>query len=296
VLASLDARFPSGCDPVDRELAQVLAYLRAPRFVPRALGLLRAAATQEEATHHVFVLRTVREGWTAEERRDYFAWFGKYSDYKGDIGFPLFLRNIRSDALATMTDAERKPLEPLLEAQFRATTRIVPPSADQIVHVWTVAELAPEIEKGLGRRNLLRGKASFAKAQCLACHRLGGEGGAVGPDLAGLAKRFPRRDLLEAILLPSKNVSDQYQNTMIRTTGGEVHVGRLVAEDADRVTLRPDPLGDATVVIPRASIEQRKPSAISPMPEGLLNTLSKFEVLDLLAFLEAEGRTDDAPR
>src|SRR5207248_801934 len=143
-----------------------------------------------------------------------------------------------------------------------------------------VTELAPEIEKGLGQRNLVRGKAAFVKAQCLACHRLGGEGGAAGPDLSGLAKRFSRRDLLEAILLPSKNVSDQYQNTMIQTVGGDVHVGRLIAEDADQITLRPDPLGDASVVIPKKSIAQRKPSALSPMPEGLLNPLGRLEVLD----------------
>lgn len=295
-LEALDGHYPSGADDVDRELAQVLVFLGAPRVVPRSLERIRGAKTQEEATHYIFALRTLREGWTPDDRREYFSWFGKYSDYKGDIGFPLFLRNIRSDALATMTEAERKPLEPLLEAQFRAAARIVPPSADQVVHVWTVAELAPEIEKGLGRRNLVRGKASFAKAQCLACHRLGGEGGAVGPDLSGLAKRFSRRDLLEAILLPSKNVSDQYQNTIIRTTAGDVHVGRLIAEDADAVTLRPDPLGEATVVLKKASIAGRKPSAVSPMPEGLLNTLSKFEVLDLLAFLEADGRADAAPR
>ena len=76
----------------------------------------------------------------------------------------------------------------------------------------------------------------------------------------------------------------------------EVHVGRLIAEDADQVTLRPDPLGDASVVIPKKSIAQRKPSALSPMPEGLLNPFSRLEVLDLLAFLEADGRTDAAPR
>ncbi|MBV8878836.1 MAG: c-type cytochrome [Planctomycetaceae bacterium] len=295
-LACLNARYPSAADLVDRDLAQVLAYLKAPRFVRRTLDLVGKARSQEEATHYVFVLRTVREGWTADERREYFSWFGKFSDYKGDIGFPLFLRNIRSDALATMTEAERRPLEPLLEAQFRATMRIVPPSPDQPVHVWTVQELAPEIEKGLGKRNLVRGKASFVKAQCLACHRLGGEGGAVGPDLSGLAKRFSRRDLLEAILLPSKNVSDQYQNTMIQTTAGDVHVGRLIGEDTDTITLRPDPLGDATIVLARRSIAARKPSALSPMPEGLLNTLGKFEVLDLLAFLEADGRLDDASR
>jgi hypothetical protein len=55
-------------------------------------------------------------------------------------------------------------------------------------------------------------------------------------------------------------------------------------------------LGDATVVIPRKSIAAKKPSALSPMPEGLVNTLSKFELLDLLAFLEADGRTDAAGR
>jgi len=37
----------------------------------------------------------LRKGWTTEERREYFSWFGRFSDYKGDIGFPLFLRNIR---------------------------------------------------------------------------------------------------------------------------------------------------------------------------------------------------------
>lgn len=55
-------------------------------------------------------------------------------------------------------------------------------------------------------------------------------------------------------------------------------------------------LGDASVVIPRKSIAQRKPSALSPMPEGLLNTLGRLEVLDLLAFLEAVVRTDAASR
>jgi putative heme-binding domain-containing protein len=295
-LAVLDSRYPSGVDGVDRELAQVLIYLGAPTVVPRSLALLRGARSQEEATHYVFVLRNVRQGWTPEQRREYFSWFGAFSDYKGDIGFPLFLRNIRSDALATLTEAERKPLEPLLESQFRATTRIVPPSADQIVHHWTVEELAPEIEKGLGHRNLVRGKASFVKAQCLACHRLAGEGGAVGPDLSGIAKRFSRRDLLEAIVLPSKNVSDQYQNTMIQTVDGDVHVGRLIGEDAGTITLRPDPLSDASIVLPRKSIAQRKPSALSPMPENLLDTLGRLEVLDLLAFLEADGRTDGATR
>lgn len=294
-LAQLDPKFPSGSDLVDRALAEVLVYLRAPKVVGRTLARIRAAKTQEEATHYIFVLRTLREGWSADERREYFTWFGKFSDYRGDIGFPLYLRNIRSDALATLTDAERKPLEPILETQFRATSKIAAPT-DPVVRIWAFEDFWPEIEKGLGKRNLVRGKASFAKAQCLACHRLNGEGGAVGPDLTGVSKRFARRDVLEAILLPSKVVSDQYQNTMIQTATEEVIVGRLVSEDAEKIVLRPDPLDDATVAIPKSSVLRRKPSALSPMPEGLLNTLSRLEVLDLLAFLEADGRPSTDPR
>ena len=118
----------------------------------------------------------------------------------------------------------------------------------------------------------------------------------MGPDLSGIARRFSRRDLLEAIVLPSKHVSDQYQNTMIRTVDGDVHVGRLISEDAEQVTLRPDPLGEESIVIRKNSIAGRKPSALSPMPEGLMDSLGKFEVLDLLAYLEADGRVDEGPR
>jgi putative heme-binding domain-containing protein len=295
-LAALDSRYPSGSDAVDRALVEVLAYLDAPKLVPRALERLRSARGQEEATHYAFVLRTVKGGWTPEERREYFAWFGKYSDYAGDIGFPLFLRNIRSDALSLLTEAERKPLEPLLETQFRATLRLAPPDPNAVLHAWSMEELEPQIQGGLGKRNLVRGKASFAKAQCLACHRIGGEGGAVGPDLSGVAKRFPRRDLLEAILLPSKVVSDQYRNTMIQTAAGEIHVGRLVSEDASTLVLRPDPFEEKTVAIPRASIARRKPSELSPMPDHLADVLGRLEVLDLLAYLEADGRLEPAPR
>jgi len=48
------------------------------------------------------------------------------------------------------------------------------------------------------------------------------------------------------------------------------------------------------VRIARKAIARRKPSTLSPMPEGLVNTLSRLELLDLLAYLEADGRIDGA--
>ena len=47
---------------------------------------------------------------------------------------------------------------------------------------------------------------------------------------------------------------------------------------------------DSKVEIKKADIKERKPAKLSPMPDGLLNTLSKDEVLDLLAYIESVGK------
>ena len=43
------------------------------------------------------------------------------------------------------------------------------------------------------------------------------------------------------------------------------------------------------VEVPRANIESRRPSKISPMPEGLLNSLNEDEIWDLIAYLQSGG-------
>src|SRR6185436_1032022 len=160
-----------------------------------------------------------------------------------------------------------------------------------VVQKWKLEELLTDVEKpGAGRRNFTRGKAAFAKAQCLACHSFAGEGGAVGPDLTGVSKRLNRRDLFEAVFFPSKNVSDQYQNTLFQLDDGNVVLGRRVDEDKDRIVVAPDLLNDDRVEISKKRIVRFKPSALSPMPEGLLDTLTKFEVLDLFAYLQSDGK------
>jgi putative heme-binding domain-containing protein len=289
--STLSPLFPAAGYPLNRELSQLLVYLEAEGAVRRTVALLGASRVQEEQMHYAFVLRVARQGWTASDREAYFRWFGGFSDYHGDIGFPLFLRNVRSDALKTLSPEERKALQPLLETQFRKDITVFQRTTE-VVKAWTLQDLWPDLEHLGGRRNFTRGKAAFAKAQCLACHSMAGEGGAVGPDLTGVRKRLSRRDLLEAILFPSKDVSDQYRNTMVQTDGGDVIVGRKIDEDADKIVLLPDPLADERVEIPRKRIRGVKPSALSPMPEGLLHPLSKFEILDLFAYLEADGKEE----
>ncbi|MCA9082056.1 MAG: c-type cytochrome, partial [Planctomycetaceae bacterium] len=125
------------------------------------------------------------------------------------------------------------------------------------------------------------GRALFAKT-CAACHRLFGEGGTIGPDLTG-SNRNNLDYLLENIVDPSAVVNKDYRMTILQLTDGRVLNG-LVLDKNDRTTT----LRTATeqVVIENSQIEASKLTPLSPMPDGLLGTLTAEQVRDLFAYLQ----------
>ena len=127
------------------------------------------------------------------------------------------------------------------------------------------------------------------------CHRMGEEGGSVGPELTAVSSRFSRRDILESILEPSKVISEQYANTDITLNNGSTVSGRVVSETADKLVLRPSMLAPEMQEVSKADIKSREVSKVSPMPPGLVNLLTKDEILDLLAYFEASGHAEGAP-
>lgn len=165
------------------------------------------------------------------------------------------------------------------------------------VKEWTLAELVPTVERGLGERHdLERGRRLYGAVACAACHRFAQEGGGVGPDLTAVAGRFGVRDLLEAIVEPSKVISDQYAAITIATKDGRVVTGRVGNMHGDSLSVIEDMFdpGKATNVR-RGDIEEMQPSHASPMPAGLLNSLTEGEIQDLVAFLLARGGLGDKP-
>ena len=158
----------------------------------------------------------------------------------------------------------------------------------QYVANWQPADF-PAPNTQMKDRDLEAGRAAYAAAKCAQCHRFAGDGGATGPDLTAVGNRFDARYLLEAILEPNKVISDQYRAELILTAGGRVHHGRVTAEEAGVITVRTDPFGGATVDVPAEDIVEREPSPVSEMPAGLVNTLGREEVLDLVAYLRAGG-------
>ena len=100
-----------------------------------------------------------------------------------------------------------------------------------------------------------RGAAIFAKASCIKCHRFGNEGGTVGPDLTAVSSRFTRRDILESILEPSRQIVEGYRPTVLATTSGRVLTGIVREESADALTLV-DAEGHRQVVS-KAEVEEK---------------------------------------
>ena len=279
----------------------MLVFLQSPRVAAAALGLVGSAPTQEEQLDYIRSLRMLRAGWTPELRREYFAWFNRAAGYRGGSSFAGFLKMIKADALTPLTEPERAALSDVLDAPA-PTSPMAAFSAALAGRTntteWTVAGLSPGLERGLQGRDLESGRRMFGATGCFQCHRFAGEGGAVGPDLTQLAGRFSPRDMLEAIIEPSRTVSDLYGNVVLTRRDGESLTGRITYHtQGDGVMVSPDMFNPAeTVTVDRKDVLSIEPSTMSPMPEGLLSSLTRDEVLDLLAYLASGGQVGTGAR
>jgi uncharacterized repeat protein (TIGR03806 family) len=134
--------------------------------------------------------------------------------------------------------------------------------------------------------NADRGRQVFFEnrsAQCKSCHRVGGAGGTLGPDLTGIGAKRSRLVILDQILNPSGEIAPEYVPYVLERTDGTVATGLLTKRTAHEIILRD--ATDQPIRVPTEQIQRLAPHAKSLMPELLLRDLSVQEVADLLEFL-----------
>ena len=274
---------------VRSEILKTLIALGDPSATAKGMALLAQAPTQEEQMDYVMALRRVKTGWTPELRKQYFSWFTGAGRFRGGSSLGGFLRNMKGEAMATLSPEEISDLKPILDA--KPETKPGPAvAARPFVKNWTLDELSAGIDENLKGRDFDKGRNLFAAASCFNCHRYANEGGSVGPDLTSVAGRFSPRDMLESIVQPSKTISDQYQASVFGLTDGRTITGRVANLNGDTIMVITDMLDPGNMTgINRNQVEETKPSPVSMMPEGLLNTLTEDEIDDLLAFLLSRG-------
>jgi putative heme-binding domain-containing protein len=293
VIERLGPLLPSQSEPVNRELCGLLVYLQAPSAIERSLALLASSQTQQDQLHYVLVLRNIAERMNAEQARAFFGWCNlAETSYRGGNSFKKFVQQIRRDAVSKLPAELQKSLAEVIAGNV-AVEVVKLETTRQFVHNWQLDDLEPMLDQVETGRSFERGREVYQAAQCAKCHRFAGEGGDTGPDITGVGARFTPQYLLESLIVPSKAVSDQYVNTIIATDDGEVVTGRIVGEDATTIKVRTDPFALTLTELPKAKIEAQRPSPVSEMPQGLVNVLTKEEILDLIAFLRSAGDAAD---
>jgi putative heme-binding domain-containing protein len=135
-----------------------------------------------------------------------------------------------------------------------------------------------------------RGEQVYRR-ECMACHKIGDAGHAIGPDLASTASRDAEA-LLSHILDPNRYVLPDYEQYLVVDTSGRTFTGLIAAQTATGITLRRDE--DKTDTILRGNIDELTSTGKSLMPEGFEKKINQQEMADLIAFLQATA--SDAPQ
>ena len=324
VAARLAQGYPEADEVLNRERGRLLAALEAPGIVRRMvdhLGMLTARGpektlllTDEVAGRSdqyggaitdmranmpaaqeidvVMSLRNVRTGWEMEDRRAYFQWFYDAMRKSGGRSYVGFIEDMRADAVAHLSEAEKDSLAGLVDAfSDRSALVATVPQPEGPGRRWNRQEYFELMQEGFDKpRDFARGERMYAAALCSACHRLGTLGGGFGPDLTTVGTRFGRGEILEAIDSPSDAVSDQYAAALLEVEDGSIITGRVLGEEDGVISLNQNPYDpNQAVDVREADVVRRALSPVSIMPSRLLDRLNGGEVLDLLAYLIAGG-------
>ncbi len=276
--------YPRGQFEVDSELCRALVELDSPAIIERSLALHDAAGSQEQKVHYLFTLKDLTSGWTAALRERYLEAFAEaIATFEGGASLQAYLDRARAVFLDRLDAVERERLAPLLEVAPEPTEAVAIPAS--FVRAWTLDEFARDLQQDWAARDRVRGKLLYERATCTTCHRFDGGGGNTGPDLTAAGSRFSPRDLLETIIDPNLEVSDQYQDIEIVTRDEELFIGRVELDKDGVVVLLTLPPLEERIEFDADEIVLRRPHALSRMPAGLLDSMKRDEVLDLVAYL-----------
>ncbi|HMO14738.1 MAG TPA: c-type cytochrome [Pirellulaceae bacterium] len=281
--------YPSHAPFIDQELSRLLSATVPNDFVATTVQLLTAAPTQEEAIHYALCLSHVEEGWTPALRQTYFQWFFDAASARGGNSLIGFINNIRKEAIDRLDDVAKAELAELITK----TPALVDPyaglKARPLVKKWQVDEVLHAIQDEIEHADQENGEKMFSLAQCYACHRLRGAGGFVGPDLSPAGNRYSLRDLIQTIIEPDHEVSDQYAATKFLLTDGRIIVGRVVNLNAQQYMVQTDMINPAHLTsILVDDIEEIAVAETSMMPAGLLDNLTLEEIRDLIGYLKGQ--------
>ena len=270
---------------VRRKALQTLAAQRQPELVPELRTAMDDPALRVDAIRAIAAFDDDGLGKLLLTRYPSFSSVEKAEAIQTMASRGRYGRML-TEALATDVIPKRD-VPPYVARQLRRVVGV------RFAEVWGPVEVAAAEERAYARyRGLLNDKAmaganaasgrSVFQRTCGPCHKMYGEGGAIGPDITG-SNRANLEYLLLNVLNPNAEVQDAYKMVVVTTRDGRTRAGNVIAETDRQITLRV--VGGDPVAIAKADIQSRESTATSMMPPGLFDALTDREVIDLVGYL-----------
>lgn len=269
------------------DLAPVLHGLLLDRSM-RRLALRGLAGLADPATPQRIL--AVYPELTIDEKQDALATLASRKEYARAL---LEAMEKKVVARADVSAYTARQLHALNDKTIRAKLR----------QLWgEVRESAPEKQKQLARFKALLTPAALKSADpgkgrmvfsqtCQKCHKLFGEGASIGPDLTGY-NRSELDYLLVKLIDPSSQVARDYRMSVVETRAGRVITGIVVEHSPRRLVVQ---TATERIVLGAEDVETVRESALSIMPEGQLDALTKQQVRDLIAYLSGKAQVPLPP-
>jgi len=326
LITLFDAMYPAATNDFNKALSKLLVFLEAPSVLPKTLVLMEqkeqknpndelAMSSEDlilrnpqygldiarmlekmpepQQTYLAIMLSKAEKGWNPEMRETYFSWYRKAFSYRGGNSYIGFIDKARNFALKNVSKGKRKYYDELSGGDLltdsgndleRSDYPKGPGKNYQLKDMDTL--FAAELKN----RSFKTGKSMYNATTCIRCHSIKGDGGNVGPDLTQIGTRFSTKDIMEAILLPSKTISDQYATTEFQLKNGKSMVGKITNEDEENYYIAQNPyVADVLVKVPKKNVSSKNYSSVSSMLPGLVNSLNAEELRDLVAYLKSGG-------
>ena len=243
------------------DAARLLTRARLSKEQLRAVAPVLAKAGPVELTELLADMRKKIDPDTARLWAQHFARSAVFSSYEESV--------IRSSFQALSSTVYEEILGPATRAAAAAND----------AKKRKLEALAANARNG----RVAEGRKVFEASTCVACHKAGNTGRAMGPDLSRIGQIRQPRDLLESILFPSATVAQDFETHVIETANGQTHTGTLKNETTDALILLD--LAGQEKSVPLAEVVGRNTLTTSLMPTGLEQAFTDQQLLDLVAWL-----------
>jgi putative heme-binding domain-containing protein len=155
---------------------------------------------------------------------------------------------------------------------------------------WTAEFVQQALADARDHGDARRGAGVFnaATTGCTSCHKVGGAGGAVGPELTTVANCLTPEEIVESVYWPARTVKPEYRAYALTLADGRVLQG-IIKEDVADVVVLVDATGKSHRVA-SGDVEERADVG-SLMPANVFTSLPAEDRRDLVRYLLELGRT-----